>query len=481
LSFIKPSPRLLPNTVANQSHNQPPNQPLVLSEFTNPGLSLAQIGSIVWAYRKQTIAIAAVITLATAAVVKFMPKSYVAQATMMVNTGISETGQETAVTSSYVSTQVDLMQSPEVLGPVVERFKLTENDEFTAGYRGDGKALPTYVQQQLAKQLVIRQGDQANQLIYLEVTNRSPNLAADITNAIGEVYIDKQRGWITGPANTRAKEYTDQLNELQSKVKQAQDQVTAYRQKTGTVDTKDMDQESLALASLEQRLQEAQSNRRAVESKTTDTEADTAILASGLIQDLKTKLADQEAQLAQLKTTLGPQHPKIVELVSQIGATQRSLESEVKFYSKGRVADLAAARQLEQKTQAAVNELRTRLISVGKVRDDGAKFELELQSAQAVYKRALEGYDQIMFASGRRDANVTFVSRAVPPANSVKPNKIKLLIMGMLSGLFLGLAGPFAYEFLIKRVIRCRDDFERDLGLPVLAELTSIAPLDRAA
>jgi hypothetical protein len=38
----------------------------------------------------------------------------------------------------------------------------------------------------------------------------------------------------------------------------------------------------------------------------------------------------------------------------------------------------------------------------------------------------------------------------------------------------LGLALPVAYELLINRRIRCRDDFERGFAVPVLIELDAI-------
>jgi capsular polysaccharide biosynthesis protein len=66
------------------------------------------------------------------------------------------------------------------------------------------------------------------------------------------------------------------------------------------------------------------------------------------------------------------------------------------------------------------------------------------------------------------------VSHAVPPQTSSKPKKVKLVMMGALAGLFLGLALPVAYELLINRRIRCRDDFERDMAIPVLMEFDPI-------
>jgi hypothetical protein len=44
----------------------------------------------------------------------------------------------------------------------------------------------------------------------------------------------------------------------------------------------------------------------------------------------------------------------------------------------------------------------------------------------------------------------------------------------MLAGL-IGVAGPVCYELLFNRRLHCRDDIERELALPVLAEFDRIS------
>ena len=78
-------------------------------------------------------------------------------------------------------------------------------------------------------------------------------------------------------------------------------------------------------------------------------------------------------------------------------------------------------------------------------------------------------------------ATISVVSAAVPPQKATKPNKPKLLILGMLAGLFIGLAAPLVYELLIDRRIRCRDDYERNFELPVLMEFDRIAGVRSAS
>jgi capsular polysaccharide biosynthesis protein len=79
-----------------------------------------------------------------------------------------------------------------------------------------------------------------------------------------------------------------------------------------------------------------------------------------------------------------------------------------------------------------------------------------------------------MFASGEHYTNVNFVSRALPAMKAIKPNKAKFVLAGALAGLLIGLAAPFGYELVLNRRVRCRDDFERGFGVPVLCEFDAI-------
>jgi uncharacterized protein involved in exopolysaccharide biosynthesis len=424
-----------------------------------------------------------VFLVASALFTKTLPKTYLATATLMVNTENSDplaSGQAQAATPffSYMSTEVQLMQSAEVLLPVIDKLKLTSNKDYTDGYRSGGGDLREWVKENLIKDLDVELGAASSQLIYLHASARDPQLAAQLANTVADTYLDQERQRIAGPASDRAKRYSQELLELKDKVRIAQDQVTAFRQRTGVTDsaTHNGNVEAELLASLETRFQEAQNARRAAEVKSgADQNLSTVAAASTAIQSLKTQINTETAQLAQLRATLGAQHPKVLELQNEIDANKRNLSAEINIYSAGAHSDLSAARQLEEKLHAAVEEQRAKVLAISRLQDEGTKYVLELESAQSVYKRALDGYDQIMFASaGGHSAIVNLVSRAVPPQKAAKPNKPKLVLLGGIVGLFLGLFGPIAYELTVNRRVRCRDDFERSFAVPVLIEFDPI-------
>ena len=452
--------------------------PVIPLNFVYPGLSLTQILSIVWAYRKLTLLIVLAVLSLTALVMALWPRTYTASVTLMVNYEVNDplNGKELPVgqVSNYISTQVELMQTPEVLLAVVDRLNLTENKEYTRGYRGDSGSLREWAAKKIAKNLVIYQGQLGSQLIYVTYSATKPAEAAQVANAVADIYKEQDYKRSTSAPGERAQRYLVQLNELKKKVDQAQKQVTAFHQRNRLIDEGDKTNVDVALlGTLEARLLEAQNARRAAEARASgDQSVNDQVLSSTFVQSLKTQLAAQEARLAQLNTAYAPQHPDILELKSQIEATRHSLATALQSYSANASASLSAARRLEQNLQQAVQDQRAKVLAKGQLHDEAAKYLLELESAKAVYKRALEGYDQIMFATGGHNTNVSFISRATPPVKASKPKLLTGFLLGAIAAGVLGLGIPLAYE-LFNRRVRCRDDLERHHGIPVLVEFSA--------
>jgi succinoglycan biosynthesis transport protein ExoP len=451
-------------------------------EEEQSGLSITQIIAMVWAHKKVSLIIALSMLAVGVTAIKFLPKTYTAVASLMVNNDIKDplAGKDLTMglQGGWMSTEIQLMQSPEVLLEVVDQLNLVALPEYRAGYRGDGSNWRQWVRDQLYRDLMITQGPQGSLLINIQASARDPFRAAAIANAIADTYIAKQKQRLEGPAIERAQRYAVQLTELKEKVSIAQDQVAAFRQRTGVVDTSQQRSvEADVLSVMQHRLDDAQAVRRAAEVRAmTDTSDTNGAMNSAGVQALKSQLTTQQTQLATLTSTLGIRHPRVQELQTQIEATQRALAAEVKSYSSVASAEVTSARQLERKFQNAIDDQNAKVLALRKLQDEGNKLMLELESAQSVYKRALDGYDQIMFASSGNYNYVNIVSRAEAPQRSSKPNKAKLAFLVLVMSAFFGVAGPLAYELFINRRIRCTDDLERSFGVPVLVQLDAIAP-----
>ena len=445
--------------------------------YISPGLSFGQLGAILYAYRKQSLMILLTILVATAAVTKLMPKTYKATATLMVNFDINDPlgGKEfpTSLMSNFMYTQKDLIQSPSVLLMAVDKLDLTKNPHYTSGYNSKKNGdLRNYVVEQVAKNLTVELGNYGSQLLYISYKERTAVDAARFANTIAHVYADQQFRRVNDPAGERASRYTSQLEELKANVEKAQVDVSEFRKRTGLVEfnskTNIADER---MTDLEHRLLEAQEMRRTAEARAVGRgEVQSQALSSNTVQSLKNTLATQQARMAELQTTLGPQHPQIIELRQQMAATKASLDAELRTYTGSVEAEVAGARQREQQVQAEVERERASLLNNRQLQDEGAKYVIALEGAQALYKRALDGYDQVLLASSGRYSNISFESEATPPVKPSKPKPLLNMAIALAVGLLCGIGGPLLYE-LINRRVRCRDDLERDLGIPVLVEL----------
>lgn len=469
--------RNLPIPAPQPSYSEDPYE--YSHEHIDPVMSPRQFWSMLWAHRLQTLLIATSVILLTGAAAMLLPRTYEATATLMVNFDVYDPLGDRefpmGLLGSYMATQVDLASGPGVIKPVIKRLALTEDETYTAGYQGPPEGLTEWVAERVSKRLTVEQGGYGSQLIYVSYLAPTADEAAEVANTVAAVYAEQQYQRQTGPASERASRYAEQLSELKAKVNEAQTAVTSYRQDSGLIDS-DMagDINLQLLTTLEHRLQEIQQVRRVAASKV---EAEQAVgqdvLGSTMIQSLKTQLREHQSRMAELRATHGARHPDVQALQAQINVTRRALDAEQGAYSRNAQAELVAARKLEQQLLTAVEEQRAVVANVRDLQDEGAGLELALSSAESVYKRALEGYDRVMFAATGGYSNVEIASNASPPPSPSQPRVGLMLLMGTVGGLVLGVLLPLLYELLNRR-IRCRDDVERDHGLQVLGELGPI-------
>ena len=453
-----------------------PNLAAIPEQVSPQGLSVAQITAILLAYWKQIVLVAVLIVSFGAVAIKFLPKTYTATATLIVSSDVKDplAGRDFPVEllNNYVSTQIELMTSPIVLLPVIQRLNLMEDKSFTAGFSGSTDALREFVEKNLAASILVSRGI-GGELLYVSASAKSAAKAADIANAVADTYIDQDRRRLNDPASERAKRYSEELAELREKTSVAQDKVTAFRRENGISDMTAAGTESQTLEALNERLLETQNIRRAQEAKLGGPATASENLGSATLDA-------QLAQLAQLSATYGPQHPKVREINAQIAITRASLANGNHTLLTSSETELARTKELERKYRQAIAEQEVKVEKLRQAQEEGSKLMLELESARAVYKQALDGFDQIMFQAVASHTNVSFVNRAVSPLRASKPNKMKMLLVVFVVGLGFGVGLPFAYELFYARRVRCRDDIERDFGIAVLAQLGSVPALARA-
>lgn len=465
--------------------NNPANTPMIPLNYVHPGMSLSQIFSIILGYWKISAIVIVVILAIAIVILKTSPRTYTAELTLMVNYSVSDTvtGQELpgGQLGSYIATQMELMQNQEVLSEVVEKLELTKDKDYAAGYTGKSGTLEQWVVQQLKKDLSVNRGQAGNQLIYLTFSANDPQLAADVANAVADTYKKQDsENAIRQPAE-RTTRLAEQLVKLKKNVEEAQTTVSEFHRENKLVDEGNRANfDVVMLTGLEDRLVKAREERRLAEAVIKgDRSATDVVLASPEIQDLKKQLTEQKLELKKYEALYTPEHPLLQDFKLSISTTEELIAAAVAKYETNLNEKLRQAREKEKSLQRAVAQQREKVLTNAKLHDDAQKYTLALESAQTMYKNALNEFEKLKFASQDYFSNIRFVNRATPPLKPSKPNVIKSLLMATVMAFMVGFGIPVAFE-LFNRRVRCRDDLERNHGVPVLAEFSAISKKDAA-
>ena len=458
-------------------------EPLTVEgQVVQEGMSLAQVLVILRTHMWKSIALAVVVILATAAVTKLMPKTYSAVAILMMNPEntdpLASHELPMGLLGSLFATEIELVQAPEVLDAVIDQLHLTDQSEFTSGNRGGAATAHDWVETQLRKHLTVEPGRSGSELIYVTVSAANSQLAADIANSVADTYLRQRVARSVVPANRRASRYSNELADLKQKMDVAQHDLTEFRARTGVdLDAKgDIDTD--LLGELERRLVAARASLDAKRAKAAAKieGTGTGLNAGSPLVTLRAEDTRLRTKMAEMRATLGPNHPQIAQLQSQIDANQAALAAAVAGDVNASRSDTEVSDVEVRNLEAQVQAQRQKILQNRNLRDLAARQQIQLESAQQVYKKALDGYDEAQFASTAESSTVSIAARARTPIKADRPNPIKNMVIGTGAALFLALILPFALE-LPNRRVRCRDDVERNLGVPVLVVLPALPAL----
>lgn len=425
------------------------------------GFTIAQVWSMVRARMWLSVGIFALLVAVAFVVIKSLPKNYSATAALMVNSDNLDplAGRNTTSGQQYgfFPTQRELIYNSVILQPVIEHLKLQSDKRFTGGLVGDPQVVNEVVENNLRQSLDVKAGVNGSQMLYISATSRDPGQAAEIANAVADEYLSQVETRTNAPAIEGAARHQEQTAELEKNRDIAHDNTAKFRQQHPDVDLGETN--DLALANAEKENLEASNALRRLEGQ----EGDAALVqADQEVTALQNRRDTLKGELAQAQGTFGPNHPTIRKLKAEIDSVDGELQS-------GAAARLKRAQVQARRNESVVGEERRRQLERRNLQDQYQKLVLDERIADEKYAEAMRSRDQVQFRAQGNYQDVTLVSKAYPPTNPSASKKLKLFAAALFVSFILALGGPFAYELLFDRRIRCRDDLERGLRIMMLA------------
>lgn len=418
------------------------------------------------------------------------PRQYKAQASVMLDVKSADPVDGDVIpalgVASYMATQVDLLRSERVLRRALALLRAHESpiaiERWQEETGGQGDML-TWLSEVTLRRLEVQPSRESN-VINFAYLGATPEVAAEVTQAITKAYIDTNVEIRVDQAKQYTNLFDGRARQLREAVEAAQQKLSKAQQEAGLlVSDERLDFETGRLADLSSQVLAAQVSAGESGARTEMSRGSGGkmqeVLNSPLLSTLTAGLVAEEARLADLSTRLGDNHPDLAKARANVAQLKKRIEEETQRVVGGvAVTDRLASTKLAQ-LRAAYDAQRARVAQLKTLRDRFTVLQRDVDNANQAYSQAVAKAAQIEFQSQARQSNVTVIRAATLPSRAASPNLRSGLLMSLVGALLLGVVVALTVEWFDQRV-RDESDVTALLGRPFLGVLPDAGAAGRA-
>ena len=326
----------------------------------------------------------------------------------------------------------------------------------------------------LLDRLLIQPIDKTH-LVEIFYEGNSPEEAKNVVTSLVANFINSQLD-SRSETGEFAKEFLEkQVEEARKRLRLSEEKLVSYSNEKGILSIDENQTRHVTkLNELNAALVRAEIARSAAESKYREAQNNsnaTATLNNPVIVSLKSRLVDLEGQYQEKLKLFKPSYPDMRRLNKQIIEVRRNLNREMQIIKGTTISTLKAnylaAKAQERRLRGELSRFNKKLKALQDSGVDYNKYKREVESNARLYKSLLQRVEEVSIASSVNTSNIKVVDPAVTPVKRYRPRPPLNMIIGLLSGLLLGLGLAFLREALDQSV-RSTEDLQRITGLPVL-------------
>ena len=312
-------------------------------------------------------------------------------------------------------------------------------------------------------------------MISLKFDSKSPRKAALVANTYARTYIQNQLDSKMTAAQSANDFLKKRLDTLRDRMLVAQGAVEKYRAQSGVVRTANLAGNPSTLttqqvAQINGQLVDARLERdstaarlRTIEDRLANKRGAASaseVLKSPLIQ----RLRDQEAELlrteADLSTTYGDRHPRMIEIRARVRDLKMRLEVETDRIVEGLRNEVRIARVRVGSLEASLSDLTGRVADENRSQIRLGELERQAQADRDIYLAFLNRFKETAEQIDFQQADARIVSAATVPLFPSAPKKGRTLALALVASTLFGFLVILIAEKL-KRGVHTPEEVER--------------------
>ncbi len=456
----------------------------------------------------QILAFGAIFAVLAAAVVFAMTPIYRATATLMIEAGkakvvtIDDVYSGASQNREYFQTQVEIIKSREVAIKAIKKAELWDTEEFnprpdaesmltgllvSIGLKDDPASIewnedtmaeaiyPAFVKR------VTIEPVRLSQLAKISFDSSSAGLSAKVANGIAMAYIESDmdaRYQVTQQASNWIQ---DRLASLRVKLEESERQLQAYREKAGIVDMKNVGQGGVGQQMMEvtSRLVDARLRRAEAENafnqiksakKTGDLASLPAVIRNPIVADALRDQSMAERRLAELTQRYGKEHPKFMQAEGELKSAKENLQRQIETVVASITQEYEVNKGTERTLEGQMASARGSVQDINRKEFELTVLEREVDSNRQIFDMFVKRAKETSISSDLQTPVARVVDAAVVPERPVKPQKVQIILIAFVLGIFFATLAALVLERL-DNTLKTSEDVETKLKTPLLTAL----------
>ncbi|TCL70334.1 Wzz/FepE/Etk N-terminal domain-containing protein [Rhizobium sp. BK251] len=460
-------------------------------------IDLGQLVRAIWRRRLRIFAATAVCVGLAFVAAKVLTPQYRSETRILIEprapafaatAAASEPGTGPLLDELNIASQVQILQSADLIKQVIGKLKLYDLPEFDQANNASALSdilvalglkkspLDNAPEERVIDAFVERlQVYQVNtsRVIGINFTSRDPKLAAAVPNAIVDAYLAIQSGAKLDSNSEATRWLEPEIANLREKVTEAEKKVAEYRASSGLLPTGDtttfpvrqLGDISAELARVRGEKANAEAKAKAVREALKSgrpTDMLPEVVGAESIQRLKTTESGLESQISDLSTSMLDGHPRMKSLRAQLADIRAQIKRETQkilasLENEARTADLREQQLVQQSNTLKANSARAGEDQVGL-----NALEREAAAQRQLLETYLSRYREAASRSDRNSspADARVVSKAVLPIDPYFPKVVPIVIVAAVASLVLSSVFVMLAELFSGRALRPVNEVE---------------------
>lgn len=401
----------------------------------------------------------------------------------------------------YYQTQYEILKSRELAATLVKKLKLTEHRvldprqqpvPFWQAWLPEGFIDPAAKSPspEAIEQRVIRavQGGlnvqlvRNSQLVRVSFDSTDKELAAQIPNALAEIYIDADMQARMQMTQRAMGFINSQVGDLHRKLKESEQALQSYRDRERIIETKGLAQSGATKQVEDLTRQLADARARRSEAEAAYNQVTAALKEAGSAAALETLpvmqrhplvLKFREAELeadkkrSEASKRYGGEHPRMIAAESELKSARENLRRQLGVVTQTVTRELEVARANEAAVERSLERAKGDIASMNRKEFQLASLERDVQNNRQLYEMFIQRLKETNISEGMQTAIARVVDPAVVPQTAFGPNKRMIVGLSLLGALLLAVSLALLVERL-DNTVKSTHEVEQKLGLPAL-------------